>query len=290
MPSNVDYLLIGTVCQDVAPAEVESPFARAYTFGGTATYSARTAKAMGLRVAVVTSASADFALHAALPGIETARVPSAETTTFENRYVDGHRVQTLHAVAENLSIASVPIEWRRPAVVHLAPLARDVDMNLVGAFPGAFIGVTPQGWLRQWDGDGRVHPRHWTEARAILSRVDAVVLSEEDVGNDWKLLRDWANYAPVMVVTQGARGAILFVGGEPHHVPTMPMREVDPTGAGDIFAAVFFWQYQHTGDPHEAARMATCLAAHSVTRRGFGSVPTSEEAVRCIRSRSTPTG
>jgi sugar/nucleoside kinase (ribokinase family) len=284
MPPNVDYLLIGTVCQDVVPAEVESPFARAYIFGGTATYSARTARAMGLRVAVVTSASADFALHAALPGIETARAPSAETTTFENRYVDGHRIQTLHAVAGNLSIASVPIEWRRPSVVHLAPLARDVDMGLVGAFPGAFIGVTPQGWLRQWDGDGRVYPRHWTEAHAILSRVDAVVLSEEDVGNDWKLLRDWANYAPVFVVTQGARGATMFIGGEPHHVPTPEMREVDPTGAGDIFAAVFFARLQQTRDPHEAARMATCMAARSVTRRGFDSVPTPAEVAQCLAS------
>src|SRR5512136_1259232 len=111
MLPNLDYLLIGHVCQDVVPAEVDSPFAGGYTFGGTVTYCARTAKAMGLHVAVVTSAAADFALHAALPNIETARVPSAETTTFENRYVDGHRIQTLHAVAESLDITAVPIEW-----------------------------------------------------------------------------------------------------------------------------------------------------------------------------------
>ena len=243
---------------------------------------------MGLRVAVVTSASADFAMGAALPGIQVTRLPSAETTTFENRYLDGHRVQTLHAVAENLDIAAVPMEWRRPSIVHLAPLACEVDPRLVGAFPGAFIGVTPQGWMRQWDDQGHVSWKPWNEAHAILSRVDAMVMSEEDVNGDWKLIRDWANYAPVMVVTQGARGATLFIGGEPHHVPTLPMREVDPTGAGDIFATVFFWQFQQTGDPHEAARMATCLAAHSVTRRGLDSVPTPEEATRCIQVRPEP--
>jgi len=284
MPPIVDYLLIGHVCQDVVPVEVESPFVRGYTFGGTVTYCSRTARALGLRVAVVTSASADFALHAALPGIETVRVPSAETTTFENRYVDGHRIQTIHAVAASLNLASVPPELRRASVVHLAPVAREVDLGLVGAFPGAFIGVTPQGWLRQWDGDGRVHSRPWAEAHAILPRVDAVVMSEEDVNNDWELLRDWANYAPVFVVTQGARGATMFIRGELHHVPTQPMREVDPTGAGDIFAAVFFARLQQTGDPHEAARMATCLAARSVTRRGLDSVPTPDEATQCLGS------
>jgi 1D-myo-inositol 3-kinase len=284
MPPNVDYLLIGHVCQDVVPTEVESPYTRSYTFGGTVTYAARTAKALGLRVAVVTSASADFAMHAALPGIEVARVPSAETTTFENRYLDGHRIQTIHAVAETLTIGSVPIEWRQPAVVHLAPLDCEVDMGLIGMFPGAFIGVTPQGWLRQWDEQGRVYPRPWHEAHAILPRVDAVVMSEEDVANDWKLLRDWANYAPVFIVTQGARGATMFIGGEPHHVPTQPTREVDPTGAGDIFAAVFFARLQETGDPHEAARMATCMAARSVTRRALDSVPTPDEASQCLAS------
>jgi sugar/nucleoside kinase (ribokinase family) len=157
-------------------------------------------------------------------------------------------------------------------------------MELVRAFPGAFIGVTPQGWLRQWDEAGRVRPRPWEEAHAVLSSVDAMVMSEEDVNNDWPLIRDWANYAPVMVVTQAARGATMFIQGEPHHIPTPPMKEVDPTGAGDIFATVFFAHCQRTGDPHEAARMATCLAAHSVTRHGLDSVPTLDEAKQCLVS------
>jgi sugar/nucleoside kinase (ribokinase family) len=111
-----------------------------------------------------------------------------------------------------------------------------------------------------------------------------MVMSEEDVGNDWKLIRDWANYAPVMVVTQGPRGSTLFVGGEPHHVSAPTMREVDPTGAGDIFAATFFAELRRTGDPHQAARVATCLAAQSVTRRGLDGVPTPNEVARCLES------
>jgi sugar/nucleoside kinase (ribokinase family) len=284
MFAGIDYLLIGHVCQDVVPSGVESPFTPSYLFGGTATYAARTAKAMGLRVAVVTSASAEFALGAALPGIETMRLPSAETTTFENLYLDGHRIQTLHAVAENIGITAVPLEWRRPSVVHLAPIAREVDIQLISTFPGAFIGVTPQGWMRQWDETGQVSPRPWSEAHAILSRVDAMVISEEDVDGDWELVRDWANFAQVMVVTQGARGATMFVRGQVHHVPAPALRETDPTGAGDIFAAVFFARLQQTHDPHEAARVATWLAAQSVTRRGLDGVPTRDEVMRCLKS------
>jgi len=114
--------------------------------------------------------------------------------------------------------------------------------------------------------------------------VDAMVMSEEDVNEDWQLIRDWVNYAPVMVVTQAARGATMFIQGESHHIPAPTMPEVDPTGAGDIFATVFFARFQQTGDPHEAARMATCLAAHSVTRHGLDSVPTPDEAKQCLVS------
>ncbi len=285
---NLEYLVIGYVCQDVVPSDVESPYMPGYIFGGTATYAARTAKAMGLRVGVVTSTSPEFALSAALPGIETVRVPAAETTTFENRYVDGHRIQTLHAIAGRLTAKDIPHAWRQAEIVHLAVLAQEMDLDIANIFPGAFIGITPQGWMRQWDKNGLVTPCPWRDAHAALSRADAVVLSEEDVNNDWQLLRDWANYAPILVVTQGSRGATMFIQGEPHHVPAPTMREVDPTGAGDIFAAVFFAQMRRTGDPHAAACMATCLAAHSVMRRGLDGVPNADEVHRCLDSGGDP--
>ncbi len=33
-----------------------------------------------------------------------------------------------------------------------------------GKFPASMLGLTPQGWLRAWDGDGRVHTGAWPEA------------------------------------------------------------------------------------------------------------------------------
>jgi len=51
----------------------------------------------------------------------------------------------------------------------------------------------------------------------------------------------------------------------------------DPTGAGDIFAAAFFTAHAESGDPLQAARLATAVAARSVTRRGLASVPTRQE-------------
>jgi sugar/nucleoside kinase (ribokinase family) len=60
------------------------------------------------------------------------------------------------------------------------------------------------------------------------------------------------------------------------------MSEVDPTGAGDIFAAAFFARLYTTRDPWEAGRFATHLAAFSVTRHGLEGVPTREEIDLCL--------
>jgi sugar/nucleoside kinase (ribokinase family) len=60
------------------------------------------------------------------------------------------------------------------------------------------------------------------------------------------------------------------------------MTEVDPTGAGDIFAAAFFTRLHATRDPWEAGRFATHLAAFSVTRRGLEGIPNRDEVEICL--------
>jgi len=49
---------------------------------------------------------------------------------------------------------------------------------------------------------------------------------------------------------------------------------VDPTGAGDIFAAAFFIRYRESADVIEAARFANACAALSVRKAGLAGVPT----------------
>jgi sugar/nucleoside kinase (ribokinase family) len=279
-----DYLAIGHICQDVIQSPVETPGAffaqdRWYTFGGTVTYAARTAHALGQRVAVLTSAAGDLNLAEALPGIAVNCLPSASTTTFENTYRDGTRQQFVHAVAERITLNDVPAAWRQAAIVHLGPVAQEIDPAILEAFSGAFIGLTPQGWLRTWDEQGRVQPCAWENAQVL--RVNALVLSIEDVGGDEALIAAWGKQAPVLVATQGARGATVYVKGQPKHIPAPTVSEVDPTGAGDIFAAAFFIRLYETGDPLAATHFAACLAAASVTRRGLDGIPTQAEIEQC---------
>jgi sugar/nucleoside kinase (ribokinase family) len=270
----LDYLVIGHVTRDLANGD--------FTIGGTVSYAARTARALGCRGGVVTSASPDLDLSQALDGVLVARSPAAATTTFENIYTSNGRRQVLHTIAETLVPGMVPADWRA-AIVHLGPVARECDPELVNAFGDAFVGLTPQGWMRYWDQAGHVSCCHWEKAEELLARADAVVLSEEDVAGDETLLARYASQTRVLVVTRGAAGCTVYTTGRSRHFPAPTVHEVDPTGAGDIFAAVFFVWLQHRGDPWMAARFANCIAAESVTRVGLTSTPSTDEVAHCER-------
>jgi sugar/nucleoside kinase (ribokinase family) len=262
----LDYLAIGHIAQDVTPDGIH--------LGGTVAYAALTARALGLHAGVVTAAAPEAALDG-LDGVELHRLSSPQSTTFENIYTPDGRTQILHARAEQLGLAAIPVEWRQSSIVHLAPIAREVDPELATRFPSSLVGLTPQGWMRQWDGAGRVSKSEWESAAVMLKSATATALSLEDVSGDWSLIEQWAKIANVLAVTQGKDGATVFWKGDRRHFPAPVVAEVDPTGAGDIFAASFFVFLWQSGDAWNAARFAVTLASDSVTRVGIDGVPIS---------------
>ena len=57
-------------------------------------------------------------------------------------------------------------------------------------------------------------------------------------------------------------------------MPGFPVAEVDPTGAGDVFAAAFLIRLQETQDPIAAARFANATASFCVQAPGVTGIPT----------------
>ena len=158
--------------------------------GGTATYAGLVAAALGRRVGILTSAGDDFdpAPFAAPPFGERMTVQCCRgphTTTFENRYTPEGRLQLLHRTAMPLTPDMIPPEWRSVPLVHIGPVAGECAPEWVSFFAGgAFVGLTPQGWMRQRDAADRVVPRLWLEAEALLPLASAVVWSLEDLRGD----------------------------------------------------------------------------------------------------------
>lgn len=269
----IDYLVIGHISCDVTPT--------GWLVGGTAAYSGRTAQALGCRTAVLTSTAVDYEGVNQLPGLMIHRLAAEATTTFENVYTPGGRQQTIHAIARGLTADDVPEEWQRAKVVQLAPIANEVAPEMIHLFSNSVVGITPQGWLRRWDKSGRVYAAEWPAAPAILPLAAAVILSREDLLDD-AMLEQYRQWARLLVLTEGARGCTIFYGDDDvHQIPAFPVEEVEPTGAGDIFAAAFLLRlYQTAGNPWEAARFANYVAAQSVTQVGLpAKIQTVESAI-----------
>jgi sugar/nucleoside kinase (ribokinase family) len=262
--SSPDFVAIGHVTLD--------RFGDSVRPGGSALYAAVTAHRLGLSVGLLTSHDDEFPLEVIPSRIEVVSVPADETTLFEHRQETSGRVSHVRAVASPLTAADVPEDWRDASLTLLAPVVDEVDPMIATLFTDGAVGAAAQGWVRQVKPDGLVIPRPWSSPERLLQSVQALFLSREDILGQEAEVVEWFQRMPVGVLTADRSGALLFVNGERYEVHPRPAHEVDPTGAGDVFAATFLIQYQREGDPWLAAAAAACAGSLAVEGEGWSAV------------------
>jgi sugar/nucleoside kinase (ribokinase family) len=256
--------------------------------GGSALYAGLFAHQQGLRVGLLTSYGPDFPFEVLPPEIEVVGVPAAATTRFALEYGPGGRRLTIRRRAERLEAGHLPPHFAEAGLAYLCPVADEVAPELARGFSEAAVGIGAQGWCRVWDQDGTVQMRSWPDPGPVLARAQALFLSIDDVaGWETQALALYQD-VPMGALTFAEKGAILFVNGERHTVPAAPAMEVEPTGAGDVFAAAFLARYNATGDPFEAASYAALAGALTVEAPGIAGVPTAERLAERWRAASQP--
>jgi len=261
----VDLLLVGHVTRDEIDGGVR--------LGGAASYAALAAATLGIETGLVTAAPPDDALLEPLrrtPGLHLCCVPSVVITTFALDYSGGARRLWLRQRARPLTIDDVPPDWRRPRVAYVGPVAGECDGALLRALDASFVGAGLQGWLRRVHQDGLVEPAPLGEE---LPPLDVAIISELDHADAEAIAR--ARVAPggTAAITRGARGATLIRGGERAEIPPAPAREVDPTGAGDVFGVVLTLQLAGGESLAAAGRAAAGIAARVIEGPGLGTLP-----------------
>lgn len=255
-----DYLIVGHICADLQPDS-------SGRLGGSAVVAARAADAQNLRVAIATVCAPTLDLSALPSRIAVARQPASQSTVFENRYTAQGRVQRLHSQAPPVDLHTIPQSWLRAPIMHLAPIMQEVPLAALQQFDAPVTGVTPQGWLRTAGPDRIVQLQPARLLTLPWRRSHVVVLSDEDVQADIALVQQLAQGLDLLVLTRAERGATVFERGIPTNVPAVPITVGDPTGAGDVFAAVFFTAL-HQGRPAiDAAGWACAVAARAIARK-----------------------
>jgi hypothetical protein len=282
-----DYTTIGHVTADVMAADGQRQP------GGGAFYSALQAARLGLRTLIVTRGVPRELAELLEPYQEELDVqilPAECTTTLSTWYEGAARRQRLLAWAGPID-ESVAVDT---SILHLAPIARETPSVWQGH--ADFVGLTPQGLVREWGARGdivpapldRAHlPERWDAAvfsateRAVCEELlpSKPIRSSEDLAGssaDKKeslpSLRDRTEtpVSPLVAVTAGAQPVTLHLAdGELLDVPVASIENPrDDLGAGDVFATAFFVALHEGLPPANAGAFANAAAAVRITGTG----------------------
>ncbi len=256
--------------------------------GGSALYASLVFHHLGARTTLITAHGDDFSPGRILEGIETWVLPGRTTTTFENTYpVSGPRVMRVAHPAPPLRPADFPPP-PETTVAFLAPVAGEVPLTAwVNRLRGVtVIGLGLQGFLKRAGAPAaaamcELAPRPFLPSDEVLKKIDAVFCSQEDLsgyGSD-ALFDRLRRAVPLVAVTNGDAGAAVFERGRPFRVGVLPADVIDPTGAGDSFAAGFLFGLGMGASPREAARIGTAVAANVIGKKGVAGTRESAEAL-----------
>jgi 1D-myo-inositol 3-kinase len=305
-----DYVTVGHVTADLLDDGLRQP-------GGGAFYSALQAARLGLRTLIVTRGvprELQELLGPYRDELDVEILPAERTTTLLTS--DG---DTQSTGAHNPdALGELPVRrqrllaWAGPidesvavdtSILHLAPVARETPRAWQGR--ADFVGLTPQGLVREWDASGEIAPaplrrerlpEHWDAAvfsatelpdcRELIE-VAAVSLAGGEIGHRTNSERltspgrivaseggatDTSNH--LVAVTAGAEPITLHLAGEePLRVSVAPIASPrDDLGAGDVFAAALFVALGEGRPPVDAAAYAIAAAAVRIAGVGPGAV------------------
>jgi hypothetical protein len=279
-----DYTTVGHVTVDVFDDGSRR-------VGGAAFYSALQAARLGLRALILTRGVAreiEELLEPYRHELELRVFPAAHTTTLRT-LGSGPAVGSSAAAGSGHAAGSGParrqrvLAWAGPiaqdvavetAILHLAPVARESPGRWRGS--AAFVGLTPQGLVREWSGPdaeiGLCQPTH--AAAEVAQTCDAIVVSEHERTSCASLIAAGVAAGAVVAVTAGARpNTILTPDGATVQLDVPAVEQpADDIGAGDVFAAAFFVALADGRAPLDAARFANAAAAVRMSGARAGAI------------------
>ncbi|MBN1313261.1 MAG: bifunctional hydroxymethylpyrimidine kinase/phosphomethylpyrimidine kinase [Anaerolineae bacterium] len=230
-------------------------------------------------------------------GIDSYTYPSPETGGFSLIYYDTLGNRTLDVLGQASAVPDIPVDVVSSAdFVIIGPILGEVSLSLVRKIKAAVNGqilLDPQGLLRRINSDGRIEHYRNPEVDAIIPLCDVVKANEVEAeiitGIHPRTSEDALRRATEMlhglgcriaIVTLAAEGSAAYDGQTYIRVPAYATNAVDPTGAGDTYAAGFAVGYLKHATIKGACYYGSCVASVMVENVGPDFPLTSEEADR----------
>jgi len=265
--------------------------------GGSVTYVSLVTKRLEGNASIISKVGGDFP-EAYLwwlreEGIDLTGVVKRETeqtTRFELEYSSdlAERKLRLKGKASPITIDDLPKVGHAKAL-HIAPIDGEISYDVAEHLKkyADILSFDPQGMLRAFDEEGNVHCCAPIDRR-LLSLVNVYKSSLEettaltgqtDIKPALKAIHDFG--VETIIITLGAKGAVLSVAETIYNVPACPGNPVvDPTGAGDVFIGAFLTEYTRAKDSFWCACVGSAAASLVVEGLGPTSIGQKEEIYR----------
>jgi sugar/nucleoside kinase (ribokinase family) len=259
--------------------------------GGAAAYTSFAAKRLDASASVISKVGGDFP-EAYLwwirqEGIDISSVKKhadEPTTSFELNYSSDLAERTLRLKNKGTPIGldDLPSGFHAKAL-HVAPIANEVSLEVVERLKHCadVLSLDPQGLIRSFDQAGNVAENAKVN-KEIFSLVNIYKSSQNEIyaltghselKHAIKAMHDFG--VETVIVTMGAKGAVLSVGGGQYNIAACPSQVlVDPTGAGDVFIGGFLTEYLRQKESLWCASVGSAAASLVVESLGptyFGS-------------------
>ena len=245
-----------------------------------------------------------------LRGVKSLKVAN---TKFLLDYSDHSRTLTLKSRSPNLIFEDIPDFYlsNPPQIIVLAPLCNEISYEYVSKilrkFPKAYFGIDLQGFIRNIDDSGKVSYIKEGSAIANITKIikligDRLILKGSEIEmkllsnqEDPNKIMEWFNLfnnEAIFIMTMGEAGSMIMKRGENLiKIPSYkPKRVLDETGAGDVYLAIFLYEFINSDitwkQIEEIGYTASAAASFLVEKKGPEGFETKKKVMKRVRSKN----
>ena len=233
-------------------------------------------------------------------------------TNFILDYFNHSRTLILKSKGPNLEFKDIPDEYLNnpPEVIVLAPLCNEISYeyitDILKYFPNAYIAVELQGFIRYIE-NGHVSI---VRDEKIISNMEKIVnligdkLILKGSEDEMKILSEkddiyeamdhfkYMEFKGIFIMTLGEAGSLIVKKGKTIlKIPAFKSRGVvDETGAGDVYFAIFLYEFIKSDKTWQSiekvAYLASSAASFNVEKTGPYGFETKEKVLERVSSKN----
>ncbi len=273
----LDVIIIGHIAIDtnILPCgSVEN------ALGGVPTYAGIALTTLKKKVGIVSKVGIDFKDFSFYSNqgidIKGISIGGKRTTRFKNIYDSkGDRQQVCEGDISRITPEDIPKTYEEACSFYISPIIDEIGVDVIKRVKRKdnTVMLDPQGLFRKVDEKGRVEIALPKNLNELLRYVDIIKIGKGEVSafkiGVKEILSCLVDAGPkIAIATLEREGCMLLAEDKVWKARSLKVDVKDPTGAGDVFGAIFLAIYMDTLNVREAIKFASVSAGLKIRYEG----------------------